>query len=213
MNADSILRELAQMARPVSASAAMRPPGPGCLTAAQMRQLAGGGPTPEATLLCLTEHVPRCDRCWSLVCVVLGEDTAPDPEADGAIDRALRRQVARLPEAPAQAMERSLLTLVLQWLPGPDAAQPLMAGAFADEDETPPMRLLVEERDLPLRLRLTSPEGTPRFAELILSAEDGSGSLRLQADSAGIATFRGPAGAYLCRVEGYGGPLLRREEG
>ena len=31
--------------------------------------------------------------------------------------------------------------------------------------------------------------------------------------SAGIATFRGPAGAYLCRVEGYGGPLLRREEG
>ncbi len=77
MNADSILRELAQMARPVSASAAMQPPGPGCLTAAQMRQLAGGGPTPEATLLCLTEHVPHCDRCWSLVCVVLGRTPHP----------------------------------------------------------------------------------------------------------------------------------------
>lgn len=211
MNADSILRRLAQTARPVSADAATRPPGADCLTAAQMRQLAASAPTPESTLRRLSEHVPTCDRCWSLVSLVLGDDDGDDPQADAAIDRALRRQVALLPEASAPEMERSLLTLVLQWLPGPPSAQPTMAGAFADEEETPPLRVVVAEDALPLRLRLTSPEGTPGFSELVLTAEDGSAQFRLRADSVGVATFRGPAGAYLCRVEGYDGPLLREE--
>lgn len=213
MTEKAVLRDLADLARPLDRDAMVAAPTEGCLSDDALEALLSGEPADEATVRCLGRHVPECPRCRTLLAVLLGERPLGDLDrAAAAVDRAVARRLAAMPLPERLRIRDRVVGLVLAWLPSPTVARPALAGAFADEDDTAGTELVVMEEDRPLTVRLSSPEGPAAGFEVVLLDAEGAEAFRARTDETGAFVFPGPAGAYSCQVAGYDGPLLREAD-
>lgn len=209
MNIEHILQELCERAMPVDAEAALAEAGPDCLEDRQLRELIAGGQASEETLRRLATHVPHCQRCWSLVALLVGEGPMIDESGvERAVDRAAAKYLVGLPEAQQESVARRVMAIVMQWLPGLEQPQFALAPAWRAEGTANSARLTVTDDELPLEVTFNTPEGVPVGAIVVVSDQDGQEVLRASVSDTGTVIFPGPAGTYELRVDQYDGPLL-----
>lgn len=213
MNIDELLGRLAERALPVDLQTIGREPGPDCLTDAQIDELVRGEGIKKATVQKLADHVLDCERCWALAQLLLRQPHASELSAAGeAIDNAIIQHLSQMPDHERASVADRMITVVLQWLPGPHQPQVVMQGVLADEAEAENITLEVREAEVPLVIRFVTPEGPPSDAQVVMFSQDGTEAFRGKTDADGQLAFSGPTGTYRCSIEGYDGPLLLEGE-